>query len=136
MANRRELVKKLYFEDLLSERKVAEKIGVSRSTIKSDKLAITAIWGREYKGAKTDSLIGKILRIDTMSIKQLQKMLKDAEDVMMKTRMINELTRTNKELFDKLARLGILATTDNKLELSTDKSIRFEMIVKEKDKDE
>lgn len=123
-SQRQEKVKKLYFKDGLTVAKIAKKLKCGTSTVDRDIKAIKEIWKLEFNPKVAEEIAKEILQEEQEDIRSL----KDSEfmDLKEKIMTIAEKRKLRKELFDKLARMNIIATTDNKLELSGDIKLKQE----------
>ncbi len=122
---RREKVKKLHFQLGLTEEETAKQLGVNRRTIVRDKKAIIKEWRKEFNSKAASEIVYKLLAEEEQNIEQLKKQYAIAVEPRTKAFIMSEMRRLRRELFDKLARLGIISTIDNKLSVEGD--VRFEV---------
>ena len=117
-SERIEKVKELYFKDNLTIKKIAKKLKSSVATINRDIKYIKDYWKLEFNPKAAEEIIQDILQLDKGNIEKIKAIIEDIDDLRLKAKFFDTISKINKELFDKLARIGIITTTDNKLELS------------------
>ena len=117
-SERIEKVKELYFKDNLTIKKIAKKLKSSVATINRDIKYIKDYWKLEFNPKAAEEIIQDILQLDKGNIEKIKAIIEDIDDLRLKAKFFDTISKINKELFDKLARTGIITTTDNKLELS------------------